>query len=222
MNLRPVFITLLIIFAAPSHSEPTSILGRTIQVVIPSGYCEVGKHPADTEIARRTIEGIGNSNQALVLFANCKELDEFRRGKRAMLDNYGQILLQTPKGQVKMLAGVSRAEYIQRIAARTDFGESFRKAEAKIRKFEPSYQSMENLGVLAADANGLYIGLLLALTVDAPQPRRLVGVMGMTLVKELPLSVNIYQAYTKSPDLSTILAKQKSAMNAFVQANNWP
>jgi hypothetical protein len=214
------FIAGLVALAAIADAAPTTLLGRTIEAVIPGGYCEAGKHPADAELARRTIEGIGDSNQVLVLFANCKELEEFRRGKRFFLDNYGQILLQKPKGQLRALKGVTRPEFISKMAGRADFSEAFNKAEVRIRQFEPSYQSMENLGPLGADANGLYIGLLLAMTGNTPQPRRIVGVAGMTLVKEMPATVNIYQAYKASPDLAGLLARQKAAMSAFVQANN--
>ena len=98
MTLHATFVAGLVAFAAIAQAEPTTLLGRTIEAVIPSGYCEAGKHPADAELARRTIEGIGDSNQVLVLFANCKELEEFRRAKRSFLDNYGQILVQKPKG----------------------------------------------------------------------------------------------------------------------------
>lgn len=220
MTLYSTFVAGLVAFAAIAHAEPTTLLGRTIEAVIPTGYCEVGKHPADAELVRRTIEGIGDLNQVLVLFANCKELEEFRHGKRSFLNNYGQILVQKPKGQLRALKGVTRPEFISKMAGRADFSESLKKAEVRIRQFEPSYQSMENLGLLGTDANGLYIGLLLAMTGDTPQPRRIVGVVGMTLVKELPASVNLYQGYKASPDLAALLVRQKAAMNAFVQANN--
>jgi hypothetical protein len=197
------------------------LLGRLIDPVIPNGYCEVGGHSADTDMVNRTKEAIGSSNRILLLFADCKELSEFRKGKRNVLDNYGQILAQTPKGQLRALKGVSRQEFVKKMAAQSDYiPDALQKAETRAKQYIPGYQRQESLGLLTADANGLYVGLLMTLTGDAGQPRPIVGIFGMTIVKDLVLSINIYQAYQATPDLRGLLSKQQNAMDKFVRANN--
>jgi len=220
MLLRVLLLSLFAFSAVDAQAATVTLLGRSVEIVIPNGYCETGNNPADAEMVRRTREGIGNSNQIIVLFADCRELEKFRRGKGSMLDNYGMILAQTPKGQLRAFKGVTRPEFIQKISGKANFSDAFKKAEARIKQFVPSLQSQENLGLLSADSNGLYVGNLLTMTDDEGKPRTIVGVMGMTLVKELSISINLYQVYKKSPDLRGLLARQQSAMAGFVRVNN--
>lgn len=221
MSLRSLLIFLVAFLALEAEAATISLLGRSIDVVIPTGYCEAGGHPADAELVSRTRDGIGNTNQILSLFADCKELDDFRRGRRVLLDNYGQILAQKPKGQLRAIKGVSRSEYIRKMSAQANyFPEAFKKAEARARQFVPGYKSHESLGLLSTDSNGLYVGLLMTIGDEAGRPRPVVGVVGMTLVRELSISVNLYQAYRNTPDLRGLLARQQSAMANFVRANN--
>ena len=221
MLLRTLLFSLITLFSIGAEAATVNLLGRPIEVVIPTGYCEVGGNSADAELVQRTKAGIGNSNQILSLFAECKELEDFRKGRRKMLDNYGQILAVTPKGQLLVMKGVSRSEYIRKITALSNYmPEAFKKAEERAKQYVPGYQSQENLGLISTDSNGLYAGMLMTLTDDTGHPRQIVGVLGMTLVKELSISINLYQAYRSSPNLRGLLARQQSAIANFVRANN--
>jgi len=221
MSLRLLPVFLMAVVALEAQAATVNLLGRSIDVVIPTGYCEAGGHPAEAELVSRTREGIGNSNQILALFADCKELEDFRKGRRTMLDNFGQILAQTPKGKLRALKGVSRSEFIRKMSGNAnDFTEAFKKAEARAKQYFPEYKSHENLGLLSTDSNELYVGLLMTHTDDSGRPRQIVGVVGMTLVKEFSITINLYQAYRNSPDLRGLLARQQSAMASFVRANN--
>jgi hypothetical protein len=215
--LLSVAITLLSIGA---QARLVNLLGRPIELVIPSGYCEFGGHPADSELVSRAREGIGTSNQILALFADCKELDDFRKGNRPMLDNHGQILAQNQKGQLRAFKGVSRPEYIKNMSAQAGYlPDALKKADARLKQF-PWYQNNENLGLLATDSNGLYVGLLMTVTDATGRPRAIVGVVGFTLVKEISITINLHQVYRSTPDLRGLLARQQTAMASFVRANN--
>jgi hypothetical protein len=198
-----------------------NLLGQIVNAAIPTGFCEVGNHPADAEMVGRTREVIGNSNQILALFADCKELDDLRKGKRLMLDNYGQILAQTPKGQLRAIKGVSRSEYIQKISAKSgNMPDALKQAENRVKQYVPKYQSHESLGLLGTDTNGLYVGLLMSMTDDTGRARSILGVVGMTLVKEFSITINLYQVYKNSPDLRGLLSRQQGAIASLVNANN--
>ena len=221
MSLRLLLSIVIPLLSIGAEASPVTLLGRSIEPVIPSGYCAVGGHPADTELVSSTREGIGTSNQILALFADCKELDDFRKGRRTMLDNYGQILAQTPKGQLRALKGVSRPDYIQKMSSgQAGFTDAFKKAEARAKQYVRGYQSHENPGLHSTDSNGLYVGLLMTMTDHTGRPRPIVGVAGLTLVKELSFTINLYQAYRNTPDLRGLLARQQTAIASFVRANN--
>ena len=219
MSVRTLLIFAIALFTINAEAAPVNLLGRTIDPVIPTGYCEIGGHTADTEIVNLAKELIGTSNQILALFADCKELDDFRNGRRIMLDNYGQILAQTPEGQLYALKGVSRSEYIQKLSDQGFTPDDFKKAEARVKQYIPEYQSHESLGLLSIDTNGLYVGLLMTIADAEGRPRPILGVIGMTLVKELPFTINLYQAYRNEPDLSGLLARQQTATANFVREN---
>ena len=221
MSLRVLLVFLIALLSLEAEAATVNLLGRSIEVVIPTGYCGLGPHPAEAEIVRRFREEIGNSNQILAMFADCKELEDSRKGRRTMLDNYGQIVAQTPKGQLRALKGISRTEYIQKLSGRTnDFSEAFKKGEARVQQFVPGLQLAENLGILSTDSNGLYAGVLMTMPDDAGRPRPIIGIVGMTLVKEMPITINLYQPYRNSPDLRGLLARQQSAIAILVRVND--
>lgn len=221
MSLRALIVLITTLLSLEAEAGTVNLLGRPIEAIIPTGYCVVGGHPADAEMVSLTREGIGNANQILALFADCKELEDFRKGRRIMLDNFGQILVQTPKGQLRALKGISRTEYIQKMSGVSSYmPEALKRAEARVKQYAPGYQDHANLGLISTDSNGLYMGLLMTMTDDTGRHRPIVGVVGLTLVKELSISINLYQAYRSSPDLRGLLARQQSAMASFVRANN--
>lgn len=223
MKLHAIFILIFVGCASIARSEQVILLDRAIEIPIPNGYCQVGKHPTDAEMLIRITEGLGNSNKILTMFANCKELEDFRRGKRMLLDNFGQILVPTPKGKLGAFEGFSRGKFIAKLSGsgvRESFDEGLKMGEARLKEIESSYQSVENLGSLGMDDNGLYTAIVLTMTDDTNQLRRILGITGTTLIKELPVSINIYQAYKGAPNLEALLAKQKSALSGIVKANN--
>ena len=221
MSIRKLLVLVITLFSLEAEAATVNLLGRPIEAVIPTGYCEVGSHPADANLVSSTRAGIGNANQILVLFANCMELEDFRNGGRTMLDNYGLILAQTPKGQLRLLKGVSRSEYIKKMGAQpSNNPKNFKKIEARAKQYIPGYKSYENLGLLGTDSNGLYEGLMMTLTDDTGRLRPIVGIIGMTLVKEFSITINLYQAYQNSPDLRGLLTRHQSATANFVRANN--
>ena len=219
--MRALLVLVITLLSVYVEAAPVNLLGRTINLIIPEGYCEAGGHPAETKLVNRIRKAMGTSNQILALFADCKELDDLRKGRRAALDNYGLILAQTPKGQLRPLKGVSRSEYIQMIRAQIGHvPDGLKEAEARIKQYFPAMlQSYENLGLLGTDSNGLYVGLLQTWIDDTGRPKPLLGVVGTTLIKKLTFSINLYQAYRNSPDLRGLLARQQTAMANFV-ANN--
>ena len=194
----------------------------SIEPVIPSGYCEFGKDPADDELAKRTADAIGDSNRILMLFANCTEIDEFRTRRRTTLDNFGQILVPTPKGKVVVFPqATTRSAYISRFGDQGNIAAALAKAEVRLRGIIPSTvnPTTENLGALGADANAGYVGAVLV-TTDVPnRARHILLVMGVTLVKGLPVTVNLYRSSTDAEDLGALMALQRTEMGAIVNAN---
>lgn len=204
--------------AAARHVE---VLGESIAVPIPVGYCEVGSHPIEAEIVRRLSDGVGNTNLVLAVFADCAEAAEVRRGTRATFDNYGQVMVPTPDGKLRKFPDGSRAEYLDLIGVRAGRGlpGAVERGAERAKIFVPGLQVQESLGVLATDTNGLYFGFLASIPDTTGKQKSVLGITGMTLVKAVPVSVNVYRAYSKSPELQAQLAREREAVAGLVRAN---
>ena len=221
MALRFLLVCIFTLLTLNAQAGTATLLDRPIQFSIPTGYCEIGGLPPDEELVDRQKKAIGTSNQVLAMFADCNELEDYRKGNRTILDNYGQILAQKPKGHLRALKGVSRKEYIQNISAHSNYmADALNKAEARVRQYIPDYQSHENLGILNTDSNGLYFGILMTINDETGHPRKIIGVIGMTLVNEIPISINLYRVYRDTPNLRGLLTQQQSALASFVSENN--
>lgn len=215
------FVALLLasLFSFHCHATSVELLGRQISLVIPSGYCSIIGDPVFAEWERRIREIGGNSNVLLELFANCSDMQDFRAGRQRTLVDYGMILAQSPGGQVRAAVGISRAKYIANMMGGKDPTEALQKAMIRASKFVSGY-SAESLGMLGADGNGAYAGALLTLRDDPNRSITVLCVAGLTLVKELPVSINLYVPFSTSQGLPLLLDRQKFALGRLVRANN--
>jgi hypothetical protein len=208
--------------AAPAAApRQVMLLGQAIAVPIPAGYCELGQHLAEAAVVDRLRAGLGNTNTVLAVFADCAEAAELRRGARAGVDNYGQIMAPRPAGELRRFSGVPRAEYIRQLSARADgiLPGAMERGVERAQSFVPDTKFQESLGVLATDTNGLYFGVLMSAPYPDGEQKAVLGVVGMTLVKELPISINLYRAYKGAPELPELLARQRNALAGLVRAN---
>lgn len=218
---RSLLVLCITLFTQEAQAGSVNLLGHQIMLPIPPGYCEMGGHPADNELLRLGKESVGNSNELLVAFADCSELKELRNGKRVLLDHFGQILAQKSNGQLANFPGMARPLFLQKMSQRAgSTNEAMKNANTKLRQVTSGYTGFENLGILKVDENGMYVGLVLGMVTPSGQPRSLLGVSALTLIKEMSMSINLYQTYKGAPDLPGLLAAQQSAMAKFVKANN--
>ena len=203
-------------------ARPVEVAGRWVELAPPAGYCELGDHPVEAGMVAQTRQAIAGTNLLLLAFGDCRELDELRQGGRSSLDNYGQVMAPLVSGQPRVLKGISRAAYVEAMGKALG-GEQMRgamdKIEERLRQVTPAIQSVEPLGVVGADANAVYFGIL-STVLDDPRPRRLiVGVAASTLVKEMAISLNLYRLSLSPADLQMTLARQKVEAERLIRAN---
>jgi len=223
--LRLIILQLLVLMAVGAQAAPTTVAGRKIEVPIPAEYCQFGKRFIDVELARVILSEIGNDNLVLAFFANCEELDAYRHGKMAALDNFGLVFAQARKGSnPEPIPGLSRPEFIKKnggviipnLADVLEIGESqYKLAQAR---GNPSLQSQQPFR-LQADQNGAYFAIFGQLSDGRGKQSKVLGVFGITLVKEMFLSIEIYRRFTESPPLEALLERQQAAMAKLVAAN---
>ncbi len=193
------------------------ILGRSIEISPPAGYCQIGGNPKDMEILNHAKEVLNAQNRLLMLFANCDELSNYRKNSSKSIDNYGWILATTQRGELREFKNENRRSFIEKMRT-LDFSQAFHDASEK-HKEQFEGVKMPTSGVLASDNNAVYVGALSTMGDLTGLSRKVSVVLALTFVKYMPFSINLYHAYKKSSDIPDLLIRQQSAAAEFVRAN---
>lgn len=223
--LRIIILQVLVLFTLGAKAAPVDLAGRKIEVPIPAGYCQFGKRFIDIELARVILTEIGNDNQVLAFFADCAELDAYRHGTLAALDNFGLVFAQKRNGDNPVpIVGKSRQDFIKDMGGVIvpDVTEAVRNGEAQYRQAlargRVSLRSQQPFH-LQADKNGAYFGIFGQIADAQGKPSNVLGIFGITLVKEMFLSVEIYRRFSAAPPIEVLLERQQDAMARLVAAN---
>jgi hypothetical protein len=93
MPTRSAAVVLLAaLLSLPCHAKEARVGEASLTLMTPAGQCELdpGK-PGDArmlEITERAVSGVGN--QMLGFYADCKQLADWRTGKRPLLEDFAQ------------------------------------------------------------------------------------------------------------------------------------
>ena len=184
-------LLLPLIFVGYARAESIDLLGNRFTFAVPSGYCSTSGDPLFAEWESRTRNAIGKDNRLLLMFANCKHLQEFRKGKRRVISDYGAFSVQTPKGILHTVTGATRPYVISSLIAKSDTSGALKRAETRAQQYIPGY-SNESLGWLDSDSNGAYMGMLMTMDDTPAKPIKITGVGGITMVKQLIFGINLW------------------------------
>lgn len=219
-----VFASLLLLAAPPAtHAESVNVAGRTVDVPVPAGYCVLKDGAAEGPILDRLRYGLGKGNRLLLAFANCDELKAMRAAKAGTaedgFDDYATVAVVLENGEPKLLDGVGRPQFLERIIRAMSNGQviasALKRAEERVRHVRDIRQT-ESLGVLDNDANAVYIGLT---GLNAETDQHVLAVGGATLVKGMNVYFTVYKILKGPGDVSQLLTLQKANLGSFVAAN---
>jgi hypothetical protein len=128
-------------------------------------------------------------------------------------------------GAVQPVTGYTRASYLEagaRELPKLDGGALVDEIAAKLRAGAGSdVTGMHFLGVLKQDEAGLYLGIAVGKVSvgDQTASAGAIGVVGLTLVKEIPVSLGLYQANVGAEAVPDLLAKVQQTLASMLQAN---
>ena len=93
MSIRPAVAFLLAsLFSLPCQAKEAKIGEASITLTVPAGQCELDpKQPGDARMLQVTegaLTGVGN--RLLGFYADCKQLTDWRTGKRPLLEDFAQ------------------------------------------------------------------------------------------------------------------------------------
>lgn len=173
MRSRLVFVAVLAAVSTTATASETVIGGVSINLPVPSGFCELSaSNPADNRMVT-TISGLvaKGGNKLLNMSADCQQLADWRAHKRNYLDDYGQYqtataqmdkLVASPEAAIKGTCQELRTQGSQITANQTpDIKARIEDTLKKVKLNEVSF-----LGVLDEDTNGCYAAQLQKMQTD--------------------------------------------------------
>jgi hypothetical protein len=225
---RTALITLVLVGAAFGALAKDAKIGEaSIDLVIPTGFCELDeKYPADARVltsAGKLVSGGGN--QLLAFAADCRQLDDWRVGKRPLLDDFVQYqtrisfadkpLPMAPSEFLKQTCAATRTQGEKLLSGMApDFKSRIEEAFNRVKVNESSF-----LGVLAEDSTACYGALLQKFRTEAGTDKTQTSVFAITTVKGKLVYFYLFAPYAGVESVNATLAKQKINVGAFIAAN---
>jgi hypothetical protein len=201
------------------------LAGQAVVVEAPPGYCAFDRNrPEEAVRIEMQEKGQAGYNRLALAFVDCQELAKDRETGDYEYSKYGMILVPLRDGKVTKAADLSPREYVETAARQFsafDPAHAIEAARARLSDAGASVNGVRMLGVLAQDDTALYFGIGLDGVGNAEQARqhRVLGVVGMTLVNQVPMSINLYRVDAEADDIPGLLAQNRASVAALLQAN---
>jgi hypothetical protein len=225
--LRRAVILLIICLPMAVTAKEAMIGGVPINLPPPPGYCELDAVKAsDAQMLTTVGNLLGASGNRLVLAsAECKQLKDWRAGKRTLIDNMAQYqtlvslenaeLPAAPEAAIKELCDQMRAQADQLM---DDVADNLkRRAEEAMQ--DVKFDATEFLGVVAQEPFACYAALLQKLKTEGGADRAQVTVFATTVIKNKIVYAYLFAPYVSGDTVTAMLALQKANVDRLQKAN---
>ena len=221
-------LTLALLLAAaplgitPVAAEQVDIFGRPLELFLPDGYCLLdAAQPNEKMLLDITTANNQGSNHLVAYFVPCNDLAAYRAGAITSMTEYGILFVPLVGGSFQPTPE-GRAATLQQVAASLPGIDAAVLAEVE-RQAQSSQggvkiDGVQFLGVLGQDDSALYAGLLLDVS-DGQQTLAAAAVIGMTVLRDVTLTANLYRPYRSNADIVALTSELQPYMAALVAAN---
>ena len=204
----------------PAAADIYTVAQRTLEVETPSAYCRLDRtKTAEDELFRAIEEVNANLNRVLSVFVDCEELAQWRQGIMAAIERYGQVL--TPAKEVAY-AGLPRRVFLDELqkVMGSAFVSGLEQGRDRMAAVLPNLKlgEVRSLGLLAVDDLAIYAGMA-ELLAGSDGNRVIAGVVAMTLINEVPISVNLYRTYEGPESIEALLIEQRQFLQGLMAGN---
>lgn len=239
VNLLKKYVYLLALFAVGyASAQPAQVVTETyagvpIRLVIPQGYCAIRRDdPLGALSYQFQEEGNKGSNRVALLFSDCKEWAKRVANNSYRVRNHGSYLFQFVRKQEQLapesytlekyiadgLTNSLKTDGITSESSNAKITEAIKKRLEASTIAAPTFDSPLNLGLIDRNDQALFFGL--GMTVKYPnEAPRINGVTAMTLVKQVPVSINIYSDHNPKTSFNKLLMQQREVVRKFFDAN---
>ena len=200
-------------------TESVNVLGQQVVFSNPSGYCTPGKSAREVELMDLARHSLGEGSRLVHAAVRCSELEDYRKGRRDMLDHWLQIQLLGPKGNFQRLEMPREAflSSLSKSSPRVNAAELNRRLKTS---FENSDISLSDMKVepIGRDGNAVYFSMRMQMRVGEIS-RPVSGISGITLLNSLPLSINVYEGTGSPQSRGQLQAVQQELLNSLLTEN---
>jgi hypothetical protein len=196
-----------------------TVLGQQVVFSNPSGYCTPGKSAREVELMDLARRSLGEGSRLVHSAVRCSELEDYRMGRREMLDHWLQIQLIGPKGNFQRIEMPREAflSSLSKSSPRVNATELNRRLKASFENGDISLSNMK-FEPIGRDGNAVYFSMRMDMTVgEASRP--VTGISGITLLNSLPLSINVYEGTGSPRSRGQLQAVQQELLNSLLTEN---
>ena len=223
-------LTLLsILFGAPATAAADSaeavIGGQPAVVELPDGYCAMSEiEPSDARLIGFLRNANAGTNTVRLVFAECLQLQRWRRGEQETLDDYGY--LSTPDQYENTPVNMPLPDFVALMskslngAGMKDFERGIEMGEDRVRKHMPDIEvnGSQNLGVIFEDDRAVYVGIVQKLRTEGGSEKVVLGSVMNTMLKNRVTHMYLYTEFGDDA-LATLLGNSRTLVDRTVAAN---
>ena len=200
-------------------TESVNVLGQQIVFSNPSGYCTPGKSAREVDLMDLARRSLGEGSRLVHAAVRCTELEDYREGRREMLDHWLQIQLIGPKGNFQRIE-MPRETFLSSLSKsspRVNAAELNRRLKASFENSDISLSDMK-FEPIGRDGNAVYFSMRMNMSVGETS-RPVTGISGITLLNSLPLSINVYEGTGSPQSRGQLQAVQQELLNSLLTEN---
>ena len=169
---------------------------------LPKGYCKLStSNSNDLKLINYMKEANKDKNFINFLFADCEQLEQWRKGKLKTLNDYGHSATPTNTGYKRL--NISNQEFIEEVEKSLKtyklkkVDDSVNKIEKIAKKYfdNMDFKQTKYLGVLGKDEYAVYFGFLLKIKTEDNKLKNIIGIFATTLYDKVPLNLYLYKEY---------------------------
>lgn len=200
-------------------TESVNVLGQQIVFSNPSGYCTPGKSAREVELMDLARRSLGEGSRLVHAAVRCSELEDYREGRREMLDHWLQIQLIGPKGNFQRIEMPREAflSSLSKSSPRVNSAELNRRLNASFENSEISLSDMK-FEPIGRDGNAVYFSMRMNMSVGETS-RPVTGISGITLLNSLPLSISVYEGTGSPQSRGQLQSVQQELLNSLLTEN---
>jgi hypothetical protein len=222
ISLPGLWISLALLPAAGGSALAGSyrVAERSLVIEPPQSYCLIDrKVKAEADLFRFMEEINADLNRVLVVFVDCAELQRWRDGEVAFLQRYGNVL--TPIEETSY-PGMARGAFLEELRKVMDDAPllGLEAGQERLEATMPELEvgESENLGIIEADDAALYAGIAQRLEYDG-RTFVMLGIFSMTLINDVPLSVNLYRPLKNKQTVARLISEQRRFLQQLLERN---